>query len=268
MSSRSTEFSTLARLAALVALAAAAIACRPLNAPAGVGRDMASSIPADTLIVAGLNLDELRASPLYSKLPPAVRALAEPLRDAGYVLLASNGKDLLSIARGRFREAPPGAMLVSPGLAISGSPGSVRAAMAQHKTGRDGAPDLLARATSLAAGKQIWMVARGGVPLPVAGNAANLNRLLRDTEYAAIAARIGSQIEIEATAVGRTAEAGREFEENLRAILSLTAAANARQPDLVALIHSIQLRREDRTVRVAFSGGPDAAASILGLIAR
>jgi hypothetical protein len=255
-----------ARSAALVALAAAAIACRSINAPAGVGRDMATSIPPDTPILAGLNLDELRASALYSKLPPAARALAEPLRDAGYLLVASNGKDIVAIARGRFREAPPGATLVAPGLAVSGSPDSVRAAIAQHKTGREGAPDLLARAASLAGGKQIWMVARGGIPLPVAGNAANLNRLLRDTEYAAIAARIDSGIEIEATAVGRTAEAGREFEENLRAILTLTAAANARHPDLVALIRSIQIRREDRTVRAVLSGGPDAVAHLLGLV--
>jgi hypothetical protein len=239
-----------------------------MNAPAGVGRDMASSIPADTLLLAGLNLDEIRASPLYPKLPPAVQALAEPLRDAGYLLLASNGKDLLYMARGRFREAPPGATLVAPGLAVAGSPGSVRAAIAQHKTGREGAPDLLARAASVARRKQIWMVARGGVPLPVAGNAANLNRLLRDTEYAAIAARIGSQIEIEATAVGRTAEAGREFEESLRAILSLTAAANARRPNLVALIRSVRISREDRTVHAALSGGPDAADELLRLVPR
>ena len=256
----------LARRAAFVALAAAAISCRSIHAPAGVGRDMTSSIPADTLLLAGLDLDQLRASPLYPKLPPAARALAEPLRDAGYLLLASNGKDLLSITRGRFREAPPGATLVAPGLAAAGSPGSVRAAIAQHKTGREGAPGLLALATAVAGGKQIWVVARGGVPLPVAGNAANLNRLLRDTEYAAIGARIGSRIEIEATAVGRTAEAGREFEESLRAILSLTAAANARQPDLVALIHSVLIRRQDRTVRVALSAGPDAVDSLLGLV--
>jgi hypothetical protein len=258
----------LARFAALVALAAAAISCRSINAPAGVGRDMAASVPADTLLVAGLNLEDLRGSPLYPKLPPAVRALAEPLRDAGYLLLASNGKDIVAIARGRFREAPPGATLLAPGLAVTGSPDSVRAAIAQHKTGRDGAPDLLALAASLADGKQIWMVARGGIPLPVAGNAANLNRLLRNTEYAAIAARIGSGIEIEATAVGRSAQDGREVEENLRAILSLTAAANARQPDLVALIHSVQIRREDRTVRAALSGGRDAADALLRLVPR
>src|ERR1019366_2595663 len=121
----------LARSAALVALAAA-ISCRPINAPAGVDRDMAASIPADTLILAGVNLDGLRASPLYPKLPPAARALAEPLGDARYLLLASNGKDIVAIAHGRFREAPPGAALAAPGLAVSGSPDSVRAAIAQH----------------------------------------------------------------------------------------------------------------------------------------
>jgi hypothetical protein len=257
----------LACSAALIALAAA-ISCRSINAPAGVDRDMAASIPADTLILAGVNLDEIRASPLYAKLPPAVRALAEPLRDARYLILASNGKDIVAIARGPFREAPAGATLVAPGLAVTGSPGSVRAAIAQHKTGRNGAPDLLARAASLADGRQIWMVARGGVPLPVAGNAGNLNRLLRNTEYAGIAVRLGSGIEIEATAIVRTAEAAREFEENLRAILSLTAAASARQPDLVALIRSIQIRREDRTVRVSLSGGPDAADRLLRLAPR
>jgi hypothetical protein len=262
------NYAHLAGLAALVALAATGTSCRSIDAPAGVGRDMASSIPADASLLAGLNLDELRASPLYPKLPPAVRALAEPLRDARYLLLASHGKDILAIASGRFREAPPGATLVARGLAVTGSPDSVRAAVAQRKTGRDGAPDLLARAASLADGKQIWMVARGGVPLPVAGNAANLNRLLRDTEYAAITARIGSGIEIEATAAGLTADAGREVEENLRGIVSLTAAASARQPDLVALIRSIRISREDRTVRAALSASSDAAASLLGLVPR
>ena len=257
-----------ARFAALVALAGAATSCRSIDRPAGVGRDMASAIPADTVMLAGVNLDELRGSPLYPKLPAGVRALAEPLRDARYLLVASNGKEILEMARGRFREAPPGATLAASGLAVAGSPDSIRAAIAQHKTGRDGAPDLLARAASLAAGRQIWIVARGGVPLPVTGNAANLNQLLRDTEYAAITARIGSGIEIEVTAVGRTAEAGREFEENLRAILTLTAVASARQPELVRLIHSIRISREDRIVRAVLSAGPDAAGSLLKLVAR
>ena len=257
-----------AGFAALVALAGAATSCGSSKSPAGVGRDMASAIPADTVMLAGVNLDELRGSPLYPKLPAGVRALAEPLRDARYLLVASNGKEILEIARGRFREAPPGATLAASGLAVAGSPDSVRAAIAQHKTGRDGAPDLLARAASLAAGRQIWMVARGGVPLPVTGNAANLNRLLGDLEYAAVGARIGSGIEIEVTAAGRTVEAGREFEENLRAILTLTAVASARQPELVALIRSIRISREDRIVRATLSGEADAADRLLGLAPR
>ena len=83
------NYAHFAGSAALAALAAAAISCGSVNAPAGVGRDMATFIPADSLLLAGLNLDEVRASPLYPKLPAAARALAEPLRDAGYLLLAS-----------------------------------------------------------------------------------------------------------------------------------------------------------------------------------
>jgi hypothetical protein len=257
-----------ARFAALIALAAVVISCRSITAPPAVDRAMASSIPADTLLLVGLNLDEIRASPLYPKLPPGVLALADPLRDAGYVLFAFNGKELLSIARGRFRAAPAGATLIASGLAIAGPPESIRAATAQHKTGSSGAPDLLAHAASAVGGKQIWMVARGGVTLPVTGNAANLNRLLRDTEYATVDVALGDRIELEATVAGRTVEAGRQVEENLRAILFLAAAGNARQPDLVALIHSIQIRREDRTVRASLSGGPDAAEKLLRLVAR
>ncbi len=112
----------LARSAALVALAAA-ISCRSINAPAGVDRDMAASIPADTSILGGVNLDKLRASPLYPKLPAAARALAEPLRALpGTCSSPSHGKDIVAIARGRFRKAPPGATLVAPGLAVTGSP--------------------------------------------------------------------------------------------------------------------------------------------------
>ena len=48
-------------------------------------------------------------------------------------------------------------------------------------------------------------------------------------------------------------------------LLTETAGRLQPLPDLVALIRSIQIRREDRTVHAALSGGPDAAASFLRL---
>ena len=82
-----------AQLAAL-ALAAFATGCHSAP-PAAIDHAMASCVPADTVILGGVDCQRLRASPLYRKLPPTATALLEPLRPAVYLLLASNGKDYL-----------------------------------------------------------------------------------------------------------------------------------------------------------------------------
>jgi len=67
----------------------------------------------------------------------------------------------------RRRQAPLSSHLAwpPPGRPTPSAPRS------RSTNGRNGAPDLLARAASIAGSGQIWIVARGGVPLPVAGNA-------------------------------------------------------------------------------------------------
>lgn len=252
-----------AALAALLALAAVAIGCRSTTAPAAIDPAMASCVPAGTLVLGGLNLDQLRANPLYQKLP-----LNESLRNAGYLLLASDGKNILSIARGNFRETPAGGALIAPNLAIAGPPDLIRAAAAQHKKGTTGAAFLLFHAEALAGRNQIWIVAQGGVNLPLTGDAANLNRLLRGAEYVTAAVRLDSRFELDVAGVCRTGDAGRQFEESLRAIVSLAAAANARQAGVAAVLHSIQVRREDRIVHARLSAKPEAADNLLHLAPR
>lgn len=251
-----------ARLAALVALAILAVSCRGTLPPA-IDPGMASCVPAGTLLVAGLDLGQLRAGPLDRKLP-----LPEPLRDAGYLLLAFDGRDLLSIARGPFRETPPGAALVAPNLAIAGPPGLVRAATAQHKRGTTGAPGLLSHAEPLAAGHEIWIVAQGGVTLPLAGNAANLNGLLRAAEYVTITARVRAQVDLDMTGVCRTEESARQFEETVRGFFSLAAAAVARDRGLAARLSSVEVRRGGLTVHATLSAAPEEAEKMLGLLSR
>jgi hypothetical protein len=228
---------------------------------------MASCVPGAAAILAGLNLDQLRAARLYPKLPPALPALIEPLRPAGYTLFASDGAGLLAISRGLFREPPPGATLLAPDLAIAGTPELLRAAIAQHRaqhrSGTIAAPDLVTRAQPLAAAHPIWMVVRGSVTLPLTGNLANVNRLLHATEYTTIAADLGDPIALQIAGVCPTPDAGRQLEESLRAILSLTAAASARQPALAAMLHEIQIHRDERTVHVTLSTGTDALDQLL-----
>jgi len=236
--------------------------CRT-STPAGIDHAMATCIPANASVLAGLNLTELRASTSYPKLPAGMRALIEPFRRADYALFASDGVSLAAISRGPFREAMAGGTLLAPGLAMSGSPQLVRAGAAQYSAGTVAARDLLAHAEPLAATVPVWIALRGRATLARTGNAANVHRLLRATDYATLALDIRGPMVLEITGICRTPAAGLDFEQSLRAMLSLAAAANARQPELTTLLRAIQIRREGGTVRVTLSTNPEALDQLL-----
>jgi len=245
------------------ALAWCAAGCRSHPAPPAADSAIAACIPAGTVVVGAIDLDRLRAAPLYPKLPPAALALAESYRGAQRLLAAWNGTDLVIAAQGAFREAPPGATLAVPNLALSGSPAAVRAAIAQYRTGRTGAPGLLAYAAKTAGGAQVWLVVQGGVALPFTGNARNLNRLFRNLEYAALAVNLASAVNLSVTALGRTEPAASEFEENLRGFLSLASGAENRRPAIAALLDSVRIRRDGATANASLSAPADAIEKLI-----
>ncbi len=241
------------------------LGCHMSPVARAVAEDAASCVPGNTIALAGVDLERLRAAPLYAKLPPAAIALAGQFGAASSALLAYNGKDLLAIARGRFAQPPPGATLAAPNLALFGPPECVAAALKQHRSGANGSPALVARAESIAAGRQIWIVMQGGVSLPLSGNLANLNHLLRNAEYVTVAVSVGSGLALAATIVGRTAASARDIEETVRAEITLGAAAEARQPYLARLLRSIQIDRDDRVVRLNLTADYDAAEKLFSM---
>jgi hypothetical protein len=251
------------------AAALALISCATIQnpAPRDIGPDLARCIPPQTQILAGANIEALRAAPLFTRLPDTARVFLKPYRNASRLLAVYDGGELLIIAGGRFPAPPPGATLISHTLAVSGAPRAVAAAIAQHKTGVPGAPALVARAEQIASGNHIWIAATGSAPLPLTGNAANLNRLLRDTEYTTIAARVQSAVSLESASLARTADAARELEETLRATITLSAAAESRRPRFAALLRSIQVRRDDRTVRISLTVPADQMTDLFNALA-
>jgi len=218
-------------------------ACRAPHPP--VDSALASCIPSDTVALAGANLDQLRASPLYQKLPPA---LLQPLHDASYLLLAYNGKDILAVARGAFHNPPPGAVLLAKDLAVSGSPDAIRAATAQHNTGRTGAAWLLDRAPSAA---PLWVVALGGMAYPLPGDAANLNRFLSFADYASLSIHLDSGVRIDALGAARNPDSAQRLEESLRALFTLARAPKG-----------IQLQRDGLNIRVTIAVTMDQLLAI------
>jgi hypothetical protein len=223
--------------------------CRTSAPPAAIDPALSARVPAATVALAGVDLDRLRASPLYAKLPPAARAFLAPFGRARRVLIASTGIELLTIARG----AVPGATQIAPDVALSGAPGMIAAATAAHPPA-----DILGVAESVAATRPIWIAVRGGVALPLEGNLANVNNLLRDAEFVTLAVQPADPAELELVARCPSPVAALRFERSFRALVSLGIATTSRQPAAAGVLASIRIARQDRVVRVSLSAPLDA----------
>jgi hypothetical protein len=212
--------------------------------------------------VAGIYPERIRGKESFTRLPPTWSFVLDPFRNAPLVLLAYNGSDLLVIASGRFASAPPGVVLLTPQLAIGGSPAAIRAATRQHATGRTGVPDLVAQAAKVI-NRDLWAVVRGSTRLPLPGNSANLNRLLALTDYIAASATWDSAIRLEADSYCAAPESALHLEERLRALVTLASSA-AKAPDLASLLSSIELRRDGSVVHLTLLASPQAVQELLG----
>jgi hypothetical protein len=261
----------VARLTSAVAILVgvgfgATVGCRKApEAKPAIDAGLAACIPPDATLIGGVDLAALRASPLYSKMPPAANAFAAQLGGVSSVLAAYNGKDLLIALRGNFKAPPEGAATLAPGLALIGSPEQMAAATAQYKSGRAGAPALLAKAESVAAGSQVWIAARGDIRLPLTGNAANLTGILRKAQFVTLTARTAAGLAFELRAFAPDANAASAIEETLRADLTLAAAGEAKRADVAMALRSAQVTRADREVHVALTASDDVAGRLLAM---
>jgi hypothetical protein len=208
--------------------------------------DLTTCVPSDTVMIAGVDLARLRAS-------PDGKALVSPALDsfsnASYLVAAYNGSDLLLLQRAN---SAPGTTRISSEIAAAGSESAVHAAIAQYRTSATGVPDLLAHAPANA---QIWAVARGGVALPLSGNAANLNRLFRFTDFVSLSATVDRTTDFKLTAHSRTAGAAQQFEETLRAVISIAQATRT--------LGEVPVTRKDLTVTATLSTDTESAARLL-----
>jgi hypothetical protein len=218
-----------------IVAAIVAAGCRAPVAPGAIDPAMAARVPPSAIALAGVNLDELRGSPLYGKLPAPAAAFLESFRGAHSVLIASTGAELLTIARGTV----PGGTQAAPDLALLGSPALIAAGAAPHAP-----PAVLVSGESVAADHSIWIAIRGGAPLPLTGNLANANNLIILAESVTLTARVDDAVDLELIARCPTPDAALHFEQRVRALASLSN------------LRGLQLRRDDRTVRAALSASP------------
>ena len=248
----------MTRLRQLLPLAAAlTLSCRttppdPLD----------SCVPADTIVLAGADLNQLRHSPVYSKLP------VTPAEGASKMLLAFNGKELLIIAQGPFRAAPAGWTLVEPGLAVTGSDAQIHAAVATHADRRATKPAVLSQAARIPANKPVWIVTQGGIALPLSGNGENLNPLLAKSQYAWLTLTLTPQVEIDATFAGATDDAAAGIEKTLRGFLELAKMGEKRDAEARSILDSVRIERDKANVRASVSVSPEQFGKLVDSITR
>lgn len=276
----------------LVVAGLAIAGCR--TAPQGAVRIdpvLESLVPADTVALAGLRMEALRATPVYQKwavgktpLPLEEFAAETGLdlrKDVSEALLASNGKESLALARGKFSRAQLETVMTERGAGrtrfegytllgndevalvvvdsttvVAGRPAMVRAAL-QRRSRSGGAPRaLLQEARKITGENQIWAVSLGGfeqvataVPLP--GNLANLARIASLIEKSSFAADLRSGLSASAAMLCRTEQDAKTLSDALRGLIGLARLSTPdSEPDLLRLYDGIQVSLEQRTVKV------------------
>jgi hypothetical protein len=187
-------------LLAALALCLIFTACQPKqSASLHVSPALEALVPADTVVVLGVNLSTIRDTTIYQKLLTRVplpqldrftqQTGLEPRKDLSEILVCSNGKNALLLVRGKFRITDLEARFKSQGVtpsnykghhlfgddrgavtflddstAAAGTPAEVRALFDQPSSAARGLPlplrDLL---RTLPAGDQIYAALTGGV---------------------------------------------------------------------------------------------------------
>lgn len=254
--------------------------------PSGhIDSGLAALIPPDTLALAGVHLDKLRATPLYRRLaesrdlPNMDPFFAETGLDleseAHEVLAATNGISGLIMARGTFHPEKTAAAVskyqgytlyqnggngvltfVGDSTALAGPAAAVRSAIDRYRRREGGGSRvLMARVDALPGDAQIWAVSSGWKgfgpeALQKMGNAANLNRLIQSVEGASLSVDFRSGLQATATGDCRSDADAKDLAESIEAFKTLARVAAQHEPDALRAYDGIRITQEGRAVKI------------------
>lgn len=249
-----------------------------------VDRALAAFVPNDSIMLAGVRMDEIRATPVYRKLLAqagdrrfdefAASTGFDPRKDVTSMLVASDGTKSVVIARGRFQlSGANGAQtrdykgvritgndhgafaVIGRDIALAGTPGSVHAAIDQYKNGGARAA-ILDRAEAITGESQVWAISSGwsdafAHAIPQQGNAANLRRFLQSLEESTFTADLRTGLRADATGNCRTEQDAKVMTETLRGFVGLGRLnVPENQPELLRAFDGIHIEQQQKAVRV------------------
>jgi hypothetical protein len=272
----------------LLAIPVMILACS--SAQTGGGRldpVLAALVPADTFLLSGIRMSELRTTPLY------VKMLAQDLngtlddfakntnfdirKDVNDILIASTPTDSgkLVLARGNFKIQAPagfkksaykGVMVYSKNeaayaildatTAVAGTEPEVRTVIDRKQSGQRGATALLDRARALPGGGQIWLVSNGWGTLPADvskqnGNIANLARFMQSIDRASAIADFRSGLVGNIIGECKSDQDAKSLGDAARGMVGLGRLnVPENRPEMLRLFDGIKVEQKQRSIQV------------------
>ncbi len=223
---------------------------------------MDAFVSPDTVVLAGVRMDQLRATSIYRKLDHENRLphfSDLPSQDMHEVLLASDGKNMLAITKGSVSAKPAGGLSATEykGFTLYGQPDTVRAAMKQFDSGTVGAPrDLLSRARTVPDNAQIWAVVADWRRIAPdqfrgMGNLGNFDRVMRPLEGATLTFDLRNGVHAAFIGDSRTEADAKTLGDSLRGLAAMVGmAASRNKPQLLGALNGLQVKQEGRVVRM------------------
>jgi hypothetical protein len=271
-----------------VALLALTLGCRSAERSAlYIDPALAALVPPDAVMVAGARMESLRATPTYKrwvagKPQPLLDDLArklglDPRKDLWELLVTSDGKQTVALARGKFgvsgleprfegaRRTPykgytligdeRAAVVFMNSTTAAAGPAAALRALIDRRGRTRGVSPLIQKARSLPPGAQVWMVSSDARALaaevPPKGNAAVLAKILSMLETATFAADLRSGLRLEASGMCRTEGDARTLQDALRGLIGLARLSTPDDaPELLRVYDGINLRQDQRSLQL------------------
>lgn len=248
---------------------------------------LAALVSSDAVLVAGVRMESLRATPAYKRwiagkpLPQlddlAGRLGVDPRKDLWELLISSDGKQTLTLARGKFgglgleprfegaRRTPykgytligeeRAALVFMNATTVAAGPAPALRALIDRRGRSSRLSPLVEKARTLPAATQLWLVSSDAralaAELPATGNAAPLAKILAMLDAATLAADLRSGIRLEASGLCRTETDARTVHDALRGLIGLARLTTPDDaPELLRAYDGFTVRQDQRAVQL------------------
>jgi len=250
---------------------------------------MEQYIPGDTVVLIGARIDEIQTSQIFQKLAAeqqipelndfTKRTGLDPRKDLNELVLASNGKDAVMIARGRMENrAQLEAMLEKEGakrtafekhtligtddaavvfidntIAVAGRPAMLKSVLT-GKVDDNNKRAILERVAALPQDRPVWAVAIGGfspMPLPETGNLANLGRIFQSLRTVSMTIDLKDGLSLAANGLCGNEKDAKQLHDMLRGLIGFGRLSTPTdKPELLRFFDGIKVDHADSTVKL------------------